>query len=191
MAVCNHMLSNSANYIFYFMCSAAKIKDNGRMLLFLYMAALFVALSPGVLARFPKNCSKFVVAATHGLAYIVVFSLTYKFVMRLGRRIGYEGFQDPPMPPPSMGPSMGPPMGPPPSMPQQPMASPPPMGPPPTMVPPMGSGPMPMPADQSSSGANKLAAMNIMISTGSGMATNPCKNGNDCASGMCMAGKCM
>ena len=139
------------------------------MIVFLYMAALFVALSPGVLARFPKNCSKLVVAATHGLAFVAIFCLTYKFVMRLGRRMGYEGFQDPPMPTAPMPP------------------------PAPTQQRPPPSGPMPMPAQpvQSPSGSSNLAAMNVMISTGSGKSGNVCMNGNDCASGMCMASKCM
>jgi hypothetical protein len=30
-----------------------------------------------------------------------------------------------------------------------------------------------------------------MISTGSGKSGNACKNGNDCASGMCIASKCV
>lgn len=144
------------------------------MLVYLYMAALFAVMSPGVLARFPKNCSKLIVAATHGVAFVLVFWFTHKFVMRLGRRMGYEGFQSMPMPPPPTGGSM-----------------------PPSSMPPsqMGTGPMPMPAPpltvQSTTGGPKLAAMNVMISTGSGKADSLCINGNDCASGMCMASKCM
>ena len=136
------------------------------MLVFLYMAALFAVMSPGVFARFPKNCSKLVVAATHGAAFVVVFWLTHKFVMRLGRRMGYEGFQTAaPVPPPPMPMPGGPPM-------------------------PAGAGQMSnQPAMVGST--PPLASMNVMISTGSGKSGNPCGTGSDCASGMCMGNKCM
>jgi hypothetical protein len=149
------------------------------MLVFLYMAALFAVMSPGVLARFPKNCSKLIVAATHGVAFVLVFWFTHKFVMRLGRRMGYEGFQTAStMPPPPMGGSMPPP----------PMSG---SMPPPPMDSAAGSMPIPVPALQSINAGTKVAAMNVMISTGSGMAQSPCAFGNDCASGMCMGSKCM
>ena len=160
------------------------------------MAALFIALSPGVLMRFPKNCSKLVVAATHGAAFVAIFWLTHKFVWNLGRRMGYEGFQNmaamPPMPPMPPTPPKPPMLSIDPasaaaanSAAVQAISANPPMPP--------ANGPMPMPAApiQSASGSSNLAAMNIMISTGSGKAGNPCKNGNDCASGMCMGAKCM
>jgi hypothetical protein len=137
------------------------------MLVFLYMAALFAVMSPGVFVRFPKNCSKLVVAATHGAAFVVVFWLTHKFVMRLGRRMGYEGFQNTaPMPPAAMPPTAAPPAA---MSGAQPMPGPPPM---------TGSQP-------------SLAAMNVMISIGSGKSGNSCGTGNDCASGMCMSNKCL
>jgi hypothetical protein len=47
------------------------------------MAAFFVPLSPGVLARLFKNCSKFLVIAT----CVVIFWLIYTFMR------GVEGFQ--------------------------------------------------------------------------------------------------
>jgi hypothetical protein len=143
------------------------------MLVFLYMAALFAVMSPGVFVRFPKNCSKLVVAATHGAAFVFVFWLTHKFVMRLGRRMGYEGFQGP-------SPTPMPPSVPMPLPPSAPMTAPP-------------SAPMPMPAQpiQYPGGSPNLAAMNVMLSVGPGQSGNPCKNGNDCSSGMCMSSKCM
>lgn len=52
-----------------------------------YLAVLFVLLTPGVLLRFPKGCSKLVVAATHGLILAIVWHFTHRFVRRL------EGFQ--------------------------------------------------------------------------------------------------
>jgi hypothetical protein len=137
------------------------------MLVFLYMAALFAVMSPGVFVRFPKNCSKLVAAATHGAAFVVVFWLTHKFVMRLGRRMGYEGFQNTAaMPPAAM---------------------------PPTAAPPAAmSGARPMPGPPPMTGSQpSLAAMNVMISIGSGKSGNSCGTGNDCASGMCMSNKCL
>jgi len=139
------------------------------MLVFLYMAALFAVMSPGVFVRFPKNCSKLVVAASHGVAFAVVFWLTHKFVMRLGRRMGYEGFQNTaPMPP-------TPPMS---------GAAPMPGGAPMPGAPPTAGTPP-------TTGASPLASMNVMISTGSGKSGNPCGTGTDCASGMCMNNKCL
>jgi hypothetical protein len=136
------------------------------MLVFLYMAALFAVMSPGVFVRFPKNCSKLVVAATHGAAFVVVFWLTHKFVIRLGRRMGYEGFQTAaPVPPPPMPMPGGPPM-------------------------PAGAGQMSNPPAMVGS-TPPLTPMNVMVSTGSGTSGKPCGIGSDCASGMCMGNKCM
>jgi len=179
------------------------------MFVFLYMAALFIALSPGVLVRFPKNCSKLVVAATHGTAFVAIFWLTHKFVWTLGRRMGYEGFQNvTTMPPPASAAQAVATQAAatqaaatqaatanaaainaatlPDAKAKLDMAN-------KMAKAASGSSPEGMPAApiQSSSGSSNLAAMNIMISTGSGASGNPCKNGNDCASGMCMAAKCM
>ena len=149
------------------------------MLVVVYMAALFTVLTPGLLVRFPKNGSKLATAVVHGLAFVVIFCLTQRFVSRMGRRMGLEGFQDAParpMPPPT------PPM----EMPTAPMPT-------PAAPMPMPAGPVPMPTQPtvSISGGSSLASMNIILSTGSGKSENPCVNGNDCASGMCMANKCM
>jgi hypothetical protein len=157
------------------------------MLVFLYMTALFVALTPGVLLRFPKNCSKLTVAATHAAIFVGVFWLTHRVVMRLGRRMGMEGFQDTPakdkaartMPEPESEPV--PVIPPPPSVAAAARAAAAAQAPMPTSA----------PSVKSPSSSSNLAAMNIMISTGSGKSGNGCKNGNDCASGMCMAGNCV
>jgi len=45
----------------------------------LYVAALFVALTPGVLLRIPKGGSKMAVAATHAVVFAVVIYFTYGY----------------------------------------------------------------------------------------------------------------
>ena len=59
------------------------------LLMSLFVAALFVALTPGVLLTLPKGGSKLTVAVVHGLVFAVVFQLTHKMVWR----VLYEGFQ--------------------------------------------------------------------------------------------------
>lgn len=138
------------------------------MFMILYMATLFVLLTPGVLMRFPKGCSKLVVAATHGVAFVAILWLTRPLVMKLIRRMGfYEGFQVPVLS-------------------TTPMVMPPPLNTVP-LVPSPSTGPVPMPSQSIS-----LAPMNISLSTsGSGKTTSGCKTGNDCASGICMAKICI
>jgi hypothetical protein len=46
----------------------------------IYLALLFVVLTPGVLLSLPPGGSKLVVAATHGLVFAVVYYLTHKAV---------------------------------------------------------------------------------------------------------------
>ena len=60
-----------------------------QILMSLFIAALFVALTPGILLTIPKGCSKMTVAVVHGLVFAVVLQLTYKMVWRAL----YEGFQ--------------------------------------------------------------------------------------------------
>ena len=60
----------------------------------LYIALLFVVLTPGVVLTLPVG-SKLAVAAAHGLVFAVLYHLTYKTVWRLSTRL--EGFQDKPM----------------------------------------------------------------------------------------------
>jgi hypothetical protein len=57
----------------------------------LYIAALFVALTPGILLKIPKGGSKLTVAVVHGLVFTVIYCLTYGFV---SRRFLVDGFQN-------------------------------------------------------------------------------------------------
>lgn len=61
-------------------------------LMFAFVVALFVALTPGVLLRLPPGGSKLVVALTHGVVFVLVLYLTKGFVRGLlyGRREGME-----------------------------------------------------------------------------------------------------
>jgi hypothetical protein len=54
----------------------------------LYVAVLFVLLTPGILLRLPPKGSPLVVAIVHGAVFALVLCLTYKMVLRLG----VEGF---------------------------------------------------------------------------------------------------
>jgi len=47
----------------------------------LFVALLFVVLTPGVLLRLPPGGSKLTVAITHGVVFALVFHLTHKMVM--------------------------------------------------------------------------------------------------------------
>jgi hypothetical protein len=52
----------------------------------LYLIALFVALTPGILLTLPPKGSKLVVAITHGIIFTLLFCMTYKTISRM------EGF---------------------------------------------------------------------------------------------------
>jgi len=52
----------------------------------LYLIALFVALTPGILLTLPPKGSKLVVAITHAIIFTLLFCMTYKTISRL------EGF---------------------------------------------------------------------------------------------------
>jgi hypothetical protein len=52
------------------------------ILMSLYVAFLFVILTPGILLRLPPTGSKLTVAIVHGLVFAVVFHLTNRLVMR-------------------------------------------------------------------------------------------------------------
>ena len=56
----------------------------------LYLVALFVALTPGVLLTLPKGGNKMTVAVVHGLVFAVVWHFTNRMVFRYSR----SGFQD-------------------------------------------------------------------------------------------------
>jgi hypothetical protein len=57
----------------------------------LYLAALFVALTPGVLLTLPKGGKKLTVALVHGIVFAVVWHFTNRMVRRA--TAGFEGFQ--------------------------------------------------------------------------------------------------
>jgi len=68
------------------------IKYNMNLYVTLYVALLFVVLTPGVLLTLPKGGSKLVVAAVHGLVFAVVYHFTNKLVWQLSVKM--DGFQD-------------------------------------------------------------------------------------------------
>ena len=49
----------------------------------LYVAILFVLLTPGVLITLPKNASRLTSAVVHGLVFAVVYHFTYKTVYNM------------------------------------------------------------------------------------------------------------
>jgi hypothetical protein len=51
---------------------------------FLYVAALFFILTPGILLRLPPSGDKFTVAAVHAIVFALVWHFTHKFVMNYG-----------------------------------------------------------------------------------------------------------
>jgi hypothetical protein len=53
----------------------------------LYLALLFVVLTPGVLLSLPPGGSKLVVAATHGVVFALVYHLTHKAVWNATRNM--------------------------------------------------------------------------------------------------------
>jgi hypothetical protein len=57
----------------------------------LYLAALFVALTPGILLTLPKGGKKLTVAVVHGLVFAFVYYLTHKMVWRATYTM--DGFQ--------------------------------------------------------------------------------------------------
>jgi len=61
-----------------------------------YLALLFVLLTPGILVRLPPKSSALVVAVVHGVIFAIVAGLTVKSVWSATRNIhtGLEGFTD-------------------------------------------------------------------------------------------------
>ena len=57
----------------------------------LYVALLFVLLTPGVLLTLPKGGKKLTVALVHGLIFALVYHFTHKMVWRLS--VSMDGFQ--------------------------------------------------------------------------------------------------
>ena len=58
----------------------------------LYLALLFVVLTPGVLLTLPKGGARITVALVHGLVFAVVYHFTYKTVWRMS--MSMDGFQN-------------------------------------------------------------------------------------------------
>lgn len=51
----------------------------------IFVALLFVALTPGVFLSIPPGGSKLAVAATHGVVFALVYHFTHKSVMNATR----------------------------------------------------------------------------------------------------------
>ena len=60
------------------------------LIMSIYLAALFVALTPGVLVTLPKGGSKYTVLAVHAALFAVVWHFTHRAVWRMSM----EGFQN-------------------------------------------------------------------------------------------------
>jgi len=58
----------------------------------LYVALLFVLLTPGILLTLPKGGKKLTVAIVHGLVFAAVYHFTHKMVWRLS--VSMDGFRD-------------------------------------------------------------------------------------------------
>jgi len=58
------------------------------LFLSLYLAALFVALTPGVLLTLPKGGARLTVAVVHALVFAVIYHFTKNMVLGMS----YEGF---------------------------------------------------------------------------------------------------
>jgi hypothetical protein len=63
------------------------------LLMTLYVAALFVLLTPGVLVKLPPKGSLLTVAIVHGLVFALIYHLSHRTVYRLV----VDGFEDSPM----------------------------------------------------------------------------------------------
>ena len=61
------------------------------VLMSLYVAVLFFALTPGVLLSLPKGGSKLTVAAVHAVVFAGVLHFTFRYVNRLA--LSFEGFE--------------------------------------------------------------------------------------------------
>ena len=59
----------------------------------LYIALLFVLLTPGILLRIPAGGSKLNAAIVHGIIFAIVIHITYKLVWNALAMRGLEGFK--------------------------------------------------------------------------------------------------
>jgi hypothetical protein len=62
----------------------------------LYIAVLFVLLTPGILVRLPPTGSKLTVAVVHGIVFAIVYHFTHKWVWRATAKM--EGMDNKPTP---------------------------------------------------------------------------------------------
>jgi len=53
------------------------------ILMSIYVALLFVILTPGVLITLPPNSSRLTVAVVHGVVFALVYHFTHKTVWRM------------------------------------------------------------------------------------------------------------
>ena len=63
------------------------------LLMTLYIAALFVLLTPGVLVKLPPKGSLLTIAIVHGIVFALIYHLSHRTVYRLV----IDGFEDSPM----------------------------------------------------------------------------------------------
>jgi hypothetical protein len=64
------------------------------LLMTVFVAVLFVALTPGILVSLPPGGSKLTTALFHGVVFALVYHLTHKAVWRaLGGRRRMEAFR--------------------------------------------------------------------------------------------------
>ena len=61
-------------------------------LMSLYVALLFIILTPGVLVRIPKRSSLLIAAIVHGIIFAIIYHLTHKYVWNhtYGMRTMYD-----------------------------------------------------------------------------------------------------
>jgi len=55
-----------------------------QIFLMIYSAVLFFLLTPNILVTLPPTSSKYVIAATHGILFAVIYMITHPFVTREG-----------------------------------------------------------------------------------------------------------
>jgi hypothetical protein len=76
------------------------VRKMARITMLLYITALFVALTPGILLTLPIKGSKLLVAVIHGLIFALIYYLTYNqvFGYMMEGFNGYYGFTGGPIP---------------------------------------------------------------------------------------------
>ena len=75
------------------------VRKMARIIPLLYITALFVALTPGILLTLPAKGSKLLVAVIHGLIFALIYYLTKNWVLGYSEGFnGYYGFTGGPIP---------------------------------------------------------------------------------------------